>query len=110
VDPLFDREAQIILYRIFQEALANIGKHAHASQVSVAIKQNGNSVSFQVEDNGSGFNPEEVESRPPTSKSLGLAAMHERARMLGGLLDISSQQGRGTTIALSIPVNTTEKI
>jgi signal transduction histidine kinase len=110
VDPLFDREAQIILYRIFQEALANIGKHAHASQVSVAIKQNGNSVSFQVEDNGSGFNPEEVESRSPTSKSLGLAAMHERARMLGGLLDISSQQGRGTTIALSIPVNSTEKV
>jgi signal transduction histidine kinase len=104
IDNLFSSDAQIIIYRIFQEALSNIGKHAHANTVTVTIEKEDGTVYFQIEDNGNGFDIKQVESRYPTEKSLGLVAMDERARMLGGLLQIESQMNKGTRISLKTPI------
>jgi signal transduction histidine kinase len=101
---LFSQEAQIIVYRIIQESLANIGKHANASQVSLVVKKTNGRMSFTIEDDGSGFDLEHIQSLEPTQKGLGLAAMDERVRMLKGDLDIWSKEGRGTKITFVVPV------
>jgi signal transduction histidine kinase len=105
VDDLLSRSTQIIVYRIFQEALNNIGKHAEASSISIVVKQIDNIVSFLIQDDGKGFDLEKIVERTVTERSLGLAAMDERARMLGGQLEVSSQEGKGTKIAFKIPVS-----
>jgi signal transduction histidine kinase len=101
---LFGQEAQIIIYRIFQESLTNIAKHARASRVTLAIKAADGTVTFTVEDNGQGFDMGKVLARGAASKGLGLAALHERARMLGGTLKVWSQTGRGTKMTYTIPL------
>ena len=108
IDHLFSQEAQTNLYRISQEALTNIGRHAGANQVSFAVNENGNGVSLAVEDNGKGFDVNQVKARHSPDKGVGLAAMDERARMLGALLDIRSQEGEGTRISLTIPLEREE--
>ncbi|MBW2334973.1 MAG: PAS domain S-box protein, partial [Deltaproteobacteria bacterium] len=102
---LFSKEDERIIFRIFQEALTNIGKHAQATHVSVIIKLQHGEVSFVVEDNGKGFDVEQIFSREATEMGMGLATMEERARMVGGSLDIWSQEGIGTRISFSIPMN-----
>jgi signal transduction histidine kinase len=103
IDHLFSQEAQIIIYRVFQEALTNIGKHAQASYLSVVINEQNSNVSFIVEDNGKGFDVERTIMQNGAGRGFGLATMDERARMLGGSLDVWSQEGKGTRITLTIP-------
>ncbi len=110
VENLFPSESQITLYRIIQECLTNIAKHAQASQVSMAISEKNRLVFFHIEDDGKGFNLKEVLSKHHTEKGLGLATMSERIRMLGGAIDIWSKEGTGTKIAYTIPVNTAGKL
>ena len=105
VDGLFSKEAQIIIYRIFQEALTNVGRHAHATHLSVVVKKKGGRSFFMVKDNGDGFDVEYVRARASTEKGLGLEAMDERVRMLGGALEIRGEPGRGTTITLTVPMD-----
>ena len=105
INHLFSQESQIIIYRIFQEALTNIGKHAHARHVSVTTNKLKDSVCFIIEDDGNGFNMDQPLIKNPNEKSLGLAAMDERARMLGASFDIQSQMGKGTRITLTVPVD-----
>jgi signal transduction histidine kinase len=105
LDGLFPRETQIGIYRIFQESLTNIGKYAQASRLTVAIKREDNDVAFIVADNGIGCNLDEVVGRDPTNRGLGLMAMQERAHMMGGTLEIKSQEGEGTQVAFRIPVS-----
>ncbi len=105
LDELFSREAQINIYRIFQESLTNIGKYAEASQLSVAIRRGDGCVSVQIADNGKGFRVEEVWGRDPSRRGLGLMAMEERAKMLGGTLEIKSAEGQGTQLLLMIPLS-----
>ncbi len=104
VDHLFDQEARINIYRIFQETLTNIGKYAQADWVEVAIKKDPEQVFFQIADNGRGFNLTEVLARDTDNRGLGLTAMDERVRMLGGALRIWSQEGAGTRISFNIPI------
>ncbi len=104
LDHLFEKEAQIIIFRIFQEALTNIAKHARATKVRLAVQESGGMVIFEVEDNGQGFEVVQTLSRPSMDKGLGLAALDERAKMLGGSLWIWSQKGQGTRITCAIPV------
>jgi PAS domain S-box-containing protein len=108
IEYAFSNEEQIIIYRMIQECLTNIGKHAQASHVSLAIGKNEDHVLFSVEDNGIGFNVREVFGRDPRKKGLGLAAMVERARMLRGSLDISSHEGSGTKITFTVPLHDKE--
>jgi signal transduction histidine kinase len=100
----FSKDSQIMLYRIFQEALTNIGKHARAGNVSVRVRIENGKLHFSVEDDGRGFDRDDAEMKGASEKGLGLATMIERARMLGGTLDIWSEAGKGTRIVLVIPV------
>jgi PAS domain S-box-containing protein len=109
LDQLFPAEAQIIIYRIFQECLTNISKHAGATEVSITVKEHDGLISLLIEDNGAGFDPALVLARRATGRGLGLAALDERARMLGGILEIRSQPGDGTSITLVIPVDQVRK-
>lgn len=108
INDLFSQEMQIVIYRILQESLANIGKHAKATRVVVLARKEVDSVSFLVEDDGEGFDPDQVVARGFKDKGLGLAAMNERARMLGASFEISSKEGAGTSIRLTVPINRRE--
>jgi signal transduction histidine kinase len=103
IDHLFAPEIQINIYRIFQESLTNVVKHARASLVSVNVTRENGKVSFTIRDNGRGFNLKQAMSGKVAKKSLGLTAMNERALMARGSLQISSRKGKGTTIAFFIP-------
>lgn len=105
VEGLVPRESQINIYRIFQEALANISKYAKAHRVQLAVKKKDGEIAFAIEDDGAGFNVEEVLGRDAADRGLGLAAMDERVRILGGALTVSSQEGEGSRITFTIPVS-----
>ena len=105
IDSLISQESYTIVYRIIQEALTNIGKHSDARNVSLSIERDSGLVSFLIEDDGKGFNPVEAVTRGPEEKGLGLATMRGRAQMLGGTLTIQSEEGKGTRIAMNIPIN-----
>jgi two-component system, chemotaxis family, CheB/CheR fusion protein len=94
-------EIETNLYRIAQEALNNIHKHARAENVSVLLEKNRNKVSLIIEDNGVGFNPKDKANR---RKGLGLVGMNERAKISGGTLEIESGKGKGTTLFVRVPV------
>jgi signal transduction histidine kinase len=92
-------ETETALYRIVQEALANVVKHADASRVSIVITQNERSVAAVVEDDGRGFDPD---ANP--DDVLGLVGMRERIGLVGGRLRIESAEGKGTTVAAEVPI------
>ncbi len=104
IDRLFSQKTQIMLYRILQEALTNIGKHAQASRISLGTQMEDGTVTFYVEDDGKGFDVKRTIDS--SQKGLGLATMHERARILGRSLELQSEIGKGTRISFSIPVET----
>ena len=95
IDQLFSPEIQINIYRMFQESLTNVVKHARASLVSVKVTREDGKVSFTIRDNGRGFNVKQAMSGKVAKKSLGLTAMNERALMARGSLQISSRRGPG---------------
>lgn len=103
IKDLFPLEAQIGIYRIFQEALNNISKHSGATRVEIAIKNHGHCVEFSIEDNGQGFSQEELANRKAYDQGMGLAAMNERVRLLGGVLKLQSKPGQGTSLHFTIP-------
>ncbi|MBI3942616.1 MAG: sensor histidine kinase, partial [Chloroflexi bacterium] len=92
-------ELETALYRIVQEALNNIARHAHASHVGVGVERRGDRVVTFIEDDGTGFDPEEALQQG----RLGLLGMRERIESLGGNLEIESQPGLGTTIFVELP-------
>ncbi|MBL7201388.1 MAG: GAF domain-containing sensor histidine kinase [Anaerolineae bacterium] len=97
-------EEELILFRIAQEALNNVRRHSGASKAAVQVTFHSDSVQMVIEDNGGGFDvPERVDDLVPTRK-LGLVGMYERARTLGGSLDIRSSPGQGTAITVFVPV------
>ena len=104
IDNLFPRESQIIIYRIFQEAITNIDKHAHADHLSIVVMKKKKNVFFQLVDDGKGFDKKQINNRRSGVIGLGLTAMDERAKMLGGTLKIFSQKKRGTRITLHVPI------
>jgi PAS domain S-box-containing protein len=104
-DHLFSTESQILIYRIVQEALKNIVRHAHADAAVVTLKKHVNAVLLEIEDNGVGFDTTSVWKRHVAERGLGLAAMDERGRMLGGRLEISSTPEAGTRLTLMIPTH-----
>jgi PAS domain S-box-containing protein len=103
LEGLFSLPVQTIIYRIMQEALTNIGKHAHPDAVTIAATKEPDQVHFVVQDNGTGFNVKEILSRC-VGRGLGLAAMEERLSMVGGSLEIQSREQEGTRLSFTIPV------
>ena len=94
---------EVAIYRIVQEALTNVAKYSGSDSVSVLLDWRGEWVLAIIEDNGQGFNVEEVTAH---GQGLGLFGMQERAALLGGTLKIESQPGVGTTVFIKLPVKT----
>lgn len=93
------------VFRVFQEALTNVARHAHASQVEVRLASQANHFVLQVRDNGRGM----VVRDMTDSQSLGLLGMRERIHLLSGTFDINSLPGQGTTIQISLPIHKPDK-
>jgi signal transduction histidine kinase len=98
-DERLPSELETALYRIVQEALTNIVKHARASHVSIVLTRKPSSVAAVVEDDGVGFDP-----AAPRADGLGLVGMRERVALLGGRVAIESTPGRGTTAIVEVPL------
>jgi signal transduction histidine kinase len=94
-------EIETALYRIMQEALNNVAKHARASHASVVLQRTADHVTLIVEDTGAGFETEHAFAA--RDKRLGLAGMRERATLLTGTLAVESRPGEGTTVIARIP-------
>jgi PAS domain S-box-containing protein len=99
-------EVETNLYRIVQEALNNISKHAAATQVEVTLKKRRNALILIIEDNGKGFQPED---RPNPDKGIGLLGMQERIGLLGGTFEIESTPGKGTGLYFRVPASFIEE-
>jgi len=99
----FSSEVESLLFRIVQEALNNIRRHAHASEAQVVIELTGDKVKVTISDNGQGFELSGEVDDLPRSGKLGLAGMQERARLLGGTLEVKSTLGEGTTLVVEVP-------
>jgi two-component system CheB/CheR fusion protein len=95
-------------FRIVQEALTNVRKHAQAGQVSVIATQTSEELRIVIEDDGVGFDPEHVARSRRGGQQLGLVGMSERAAVAGGTVTVESEPGRGTTIYLRIPSHSQE--
>ena len=96
-------ELETILYRVVQEGLTNILKHAEATHVSLILERRDGVIRAILEDDGAGFDVEETLDRPEKARRLGLRGMKERLALLGGELQIESSPGSGTTFFARLP-------
>jgi signal transduction histidine kinase len=92
-----DPELQTAIYRLVQEALTNVARHARATRVDVGVVREGDEIRIRVADDGAGF-----DAHRPT-EGFGLAGMHERARAMGGTLAVGPGPAGGTMIAVRVP-------
>lgn len=95
------KAVQLTAYRTAQEALTNISKHARCTQVHVDLTDSGNVLTLEISDDGQGIAEFEMDKR----KTYGLKGLHERAKSVGGWLDVSTRSGQGTSIILSVPLS-----
>jgi PAS domain S-box-containing protein len=101
-EPLvLDVDRSTAIFRIFQESLTNVARHAQATRVEARLEKDSTQIRLQVSDNGKGFDLEEVKGR----KSLGLVGMQERALLLNGEIKLESVPGKGTNLSLYIPLS-----
>ena len=98
VDP--DKERSTALFRIFQELLTNVARHANATRVAVRLADDEGILRLKVEDNGRGIQEKEFES----PRSLGFLGLRERVLAFGGSIDVRGQEGKGTAVAVEIPL------
>jgi PAS domain S-box-containing protein len=99
--PQVDDLVATAAYRIAQEALTNVARHAFATRVKIDLQVKGGILTLTVADNGRGFNPKKLAQ----SDCLGLAGMRERASLLGGSLDLQSKPGKGTVVYFRLPLD-----
>jgi signal transduction histidine kinase len=92
-----------IVYRLVQETLNNICNHAQASHINFSITTDNEKIFLTLTDNGKGFDVKKVLARPQNQRGIGLTAMSERVKMLGGKIDIQSVIDKGTTVFFTIP-------
>ena len=95
-----DPERQTVLFRIFQEALTNVVRHAQASAVNVTLAERRGEFELRIRDNGRGVTDAQVAD----PRALGLLGMHERAALVGGTFHIAGRRGKGTSIVVRVPI------
>jgi signal transduction histidine kinase len=95
-----DKERATALFRIFQELLTNVARHANATKVTATLDSNASALTLVVTDNGRGIRDEEIESR----RSLGFLGLRERVLAFGGTVEATGQDGKGSCIAVTVPV------
>ena len=100
--PDTDEAVATAAYRITQEALTNVARHAVAKHVTVNLQADKNRLLLTIIDDGIGFDMAMLED----SEGLGVAGMRERAALLGGELDMEASTGKGTTVYFNVPLNT----
>lgn len=99
-DLVIERDRATGIFRIFQESLTNILRHADATRIESTVKQSENEIAFIIQDNGKGFDLSEIKKK----ETLGLIGMRERAMILGGNIRIESELGKGTSVILEVPI------
>lgn len=97
--------AEIAVYRVIQEALSNVRKHAQATKVDVALRFQGDELCVAIGDNGTGFDIAQVRGKARAAGMVGLLGMKDRAEALGGAIAVESAEGAGTTVTLTLPVS-----
>lgn len=103
-DRMLERERALILYRIAQEAMRNVAKHADATTAEISVELAQGSLTLSVKDNGRGFDTGDARK----ATGLGMISMGERARLAEGQLNVWSTPGSGTTIRVSVPLRSVE--
>jgi signal transduction histidine kinase len=99
-DIMLDQDISIVFFRIFQEALTNVMRHAGATEVRVSLRTGDDMITLEIRDNGRGITEEEIAN----PNSFGLLGIRERVNFLGGDVAISGMKNRGTTIEVNIPL------
>ncbi|QJB58365.1 PAS domain S-box protein [Pseudodesulfovibrio sp. zrk46] len=99
----FDFDTEINIYRMIQEALGNVARHAEASKVAVRMVKSHPDLLIRIADNGKGFDVDERLEQVAEERRMGLRSMEERARLVGGSMEIESRLGTGTRIIFKIP-------
>jgi signal transduction histidine kinase len=97
-------ETTIHLYRIVQEALTNVARHAQAGRVVVRLSRSGAAVALDVEDDGVGLSGEAATMKGSAAGGIGITSMRERAELMGGTLSLGRAPGGGLTVAVRVPV------
>jgi PAS domain S-box-containing protein len=112
VEKIFDIEEnripeplKTVIYKLLLEALNNVAKHSDANLVRLSLKEREGSTELSIEDNGQGFDLENIPGGENETSGLGLASMKERAEIFGGSFEISTSKGKGTAIRVSWPFN-----
>jgi len=100
---------KIYLFRSFKELLHNAWKHAHAKEVVATVKKTGHHIRLTVDDAGQGFDPQELESRGDELKGIGLVSIRQWVQTINGSMTIESEPGKGTRIAIDIPLDQEER-
>jgi PAS domain S-box-containing protein len=101
---LLSEEIRLTIFRIYQESLVNIAKHARATEVTIQLEKTENQIILEIEDNGVGFKVPKDWLDLIQYKHLGLVGMRERAEAIGGRLELQSKPGEGTLLILIVPV------
>jgi signal transduction histidine kinase len=104
MDQRLQPSIETAFFRIVQEAITNISRHAYATDVSVSLEHRENHVTLQICDNGRGFDPQVLERADVLGQGLGLRGMQERAEILGGEFHLQTSPGKGTIIVIRVPV------
>jgi signal transduction histidine kinase len=96
-----DVDGATTVFRIFQEILTNVARHAQATRIEVSLEENATFLTLQVQDNGRGMTESEIQS----PKSIGLLGMRERARLREGKIQFQGTPGQGTTVTVRVPLS-----
>jgi len=97
----FDQERSIAIFRVLQESLTNIARHANATKIKISMKLSGENLVLEVKDNGRGITNSDIAD----PKSIGILGMKERVLVLGGDLKIRGLPKKGTTVSVTLPLN-----
>jgi PAS domain S-box-containing protein len=101
-------EIETALYRVAQEALTNVGKHARTTKACITLTRRGGKVRLEVRDEGRGFDPSAGSADDGPGERVGLSSMRERVALLGGELRITSEPGVGTSLVAEVPLSASE--
>jgi len=101
LDQRMENSLELTLFRIIQELITNVVKHAEASEATIHLTNHDDSINIMVEDNGKGFNPSQITK---TRKGMGISSIDKRVEHLDGKLTIESEKNKGTTVIIDIPL------
>jgi PAS domain S-box-containing protein len=104
-----DHALEELVYRSIQEALANVRKHARADAITVTLGERGGSIEAEVCDDGLGFDVVDARTRSSAALHLGLDALHERVRAVGGTASVTSAPGHGTCVRFAVPLTASSR-